>query len=227
VNPTVPQQTSARQGAKDAFSRLTALEKRLADQEQTSTRVLMAVNQAFGSLGKAVDDQAETVEAIVSLTGPDQVAQVIAELRATKLRQQAETTKAQISLALTEGKLLKAEVIGENSLVVGREVNKDGAELPPGYAAARVSALPPDNKERVMGHKVGDVVETKEGGKFTVQEVYDYAPPKPAETPAAPPPAAEPQVAASPAPVEPTPEQVPQPEPTPVAETSVAAPAQA
>lgn len=169
---------SARQGAKDSFSRLNAVEKRVTDVEQTLSKVLMAINQVLGQLGKNLDEVAETVEALVNLTGPEQVAQAIAEIRATKLRQNADQTKAKVAEMVANGTLVKAEAVtGEKSLIVGREVQADGAEIPPGYAAVRFTQLKPDYREKLTGKKVGDTMDTESGGKFTVNEVYEFVPP--------------------------------------------------
>lgn len=223
MNATQP--TSARQGAKDAFSRLTAVERRTTDLEQSLSKVLVAFNQVLGNLGKAVDDTAETQEALVNLTGPEQVAQAIAELRATKQRQQTEDTKAKVALMVTEGKLLKAEAItGEKNLIVGKEVLKDGQEIPPGYAAIRFQQLKPDFREKMMGKKVGEAVETENGGNFTIQELYEFAPQP--EMPATPEQAGMVVPTAADAPPAPTASAPTDAAPAPVAEAT-AAPAQA
>lgn len=200
MNPVTP--ISNRQSAKDAFGRLTSLEKRVADVEQTISRVLMAVNQVIANLNKDVGDVAEKLEAVVSILGPDEVAQAVGELRAQALRDAAEKTKADIAKAVTEGKLLKAEAVtDEKSLIVGKEVQKDGTEVPPGYSAVRFLQLKPEYRTKLTGKKVGDVIETENGGNFTILELYEVVPPPaPEAAPAAPAAAAPAQPAEAPAP---------------------------
>ena len=168
---------SARQNAKDAMGRLNSVEKRITDVEQTLQKVLMAVNQVLGQLGKSLDETAEVVGAHTSMLGAEEVAMTIAETRAANIRDQAEKTKAEIIKMISENKLLKSETVtGANSLIVGKEVLANGTEIAPGYAAVRFTQLKPDYQEKLNGKKVGDIVETEKGGNFTIQELYELAP---------------------------------------------------
>jgi hypothetical protein len=180
--PTLPtnqaqRQDSLRAKAKTAMERLDSIENQVKDVQQSLPRVLVAVNNALAQLGQQLAEMREYVDGIIGVVGAAEVSQVIAENRATRMKEQAEQTKLDITKALEEKRLVAADKVSENSLVVGSEVDKAGLEIPPGYAAVRFATLSEqDYKDKLLNQPVGTVLETKQGGKFTVNAIYDFVP---------------------------------------------------
>lgn len=185
--PTLPsnqaqRQDSLRAKAKTAMERLDTIENQVKDVQQSLPRVLVAVNNALSQLGQQLSEMREFVDGIIGVVGTSEVSQAIAENRATRMKEQAEQTKLDIVKAIEDKRLVVADKVSDKSLVVGSEVDKSGVEIPPGYAAVRFATLSEQEyKDKLLNQAVGAVIDTKQGGKFTVNAIYDFVPVEPAQ----------------------------------------------
>lgn len=197
MSNTLERQLSLRKKAASLAERLDVVEAQQDDMQKTLPQLAMGFNDSFQRLSNRQDTLEETVDALVGLMGVAEVQRVIQETRLNKMKTAAEQTKANIAKAVAEGKLAKAEKIGEKTLIVGRETKADGVEIPPGYAAMSFSQVKKDYKEKFLGQAVGFLFDTEAGGKFEVQELYEAVtpPPTPEAVPAAPEATAAPEAA--------------------------------
>lgn len=180
-NTPTPPKMGVRARERNALERIAQLEKDL-------TQVVGSVQQALNQLGGRLGSLGETLDALVELTaGVEQVQSQIESSRALRAQAQADAAKAALEKALADGVLLTAEKISENSILTGSETDKDGNVRPPGYIQLQFGGIKPEFQEKLKGQGVGFVLETEEGGKFTVTGVYEANPnPPKAEEQAAP-----------------------------------------
>lgn len=169
-------QMSQRKQVKSALERIEAL-------EQTVPQIVMGVNQAFNQQGQRQEQLAAIVEAVVELFGAETVDAKIREIADRKVLQNLAKAQEALKEGLEKGEVLKAETINEKSLVVGREIDKDGNPVFPGRVQLTFSAIKPAFQEKLKGQAAGFSVETENGSKFEVLEVYDVVEKK-AEAPA-------------------------------------------
>ncbi len=109
------------------------------------------------------------------------------ELKEKQQTQEMEAKKAQLEALVAEGRLVKANVIKESSVVVGREITKEGVSIHPGRFQMPFAEIAPQFQEQLLGKGTDSKLEIPNHGTFEVQEVYDFVTPVPAaivETPA-------------------------------------------
>lgn len=81
-------------------------------------------------------------------------------------------------LMVSQGILVAQEVVGDDSFVVGSELNEDGTVANPRLQFA-LFALQQELRDKIKGSKVGDVLTLQEGKlKFKVIENYQIQQPK-------------------------------------------------
>lgn len=173
---TMDRQMSLRKKAASAMERLDVVEAQVDDMQKTLPQLAIGMNDAVNRLSGQFNDHNETLDALIGLVGVNAVQAAIQEARLNRMKTAAETTKANITKAVADGKLAKADKIGEKTLIVGRETKADGTEIPPGYAAMSFSQVKKDYKEKFLGQAAGFVFDTEAGGKFEVQELYEAVP---------------------------------------------------
>lgn len=171
----------------NALQRLDAL-------EQTMGGIVQGVNNALNQLQQQLAGFSETLGALVQSIGQDEVERLMVENRAERGRQLVESEKAGLAAMLAAGDVVAGEKVTEKSLLVGRELDKDGVVAPPGRAQTAFSRIEPGFQAGLLGQAVGFALDLPTGGKFVVDEIYEVV-----DRPAAPP-AAAPET--TPAPVE-------------------------
>lgn len=144
--------------------------------------VLQAMRQTFGIVDTRLQNTEDVVNALIILVGKEDVEKKVQELQIERLEAKAGTEKAALDAAVTANQVVVADVIGDRSVIVGSEVDKDGKQLYPSRVQLLFPTVKDDYKERLRGAKAGDVIETPVGSKFTILEVYDIVlnPPPPA-----------------------------------------------
>lgn len=175
-----------------AFQMLQALEKRVDALDEFKVDVLRAMKHTFVVVEQRLQNLEDILEAVVVMLGRELVEKKVQDLHIEKLETRAAADKIALELALKEGRVAPSDVVGEKSVVVGSEVDRDGVPLHPLRVQQLWQAIQsPEMKEKLLGKKVGDVIETSIGTKFTVNEVYDItmkaeaaaADPRPVEVP--------------------------------------------
>ncbi len=149
--------------------------QRLDDLEDKFDKLLMIMNQGFGSLEGRLAQQDEVLTSTVICVGKDQVTSKIVELR--KARRDAEIAKQKevLAKAVEVGVISKVEQIAEESLIIGKETDKDGKDTNP-FVEVLYSTLLPEYQEKMLLKGVGEKLETPAKGTFEVVEIYQPAP---------------------------------------------------
>lgn len=160
-----------------ASQRIENLERSVMSTYQTldmMVRDLTVLKDAVKLLGNKVDSVVKGVNAGGPLTD-EVISRFMIENNVVEL-------KEKVSQLITQGVLVAQDSITESSFLVGREVSEDGIVLNPRLQFA-LSALAKELQAKLLGHKVGDLVELQEGKlKFEVSEVYSIqAPQEPTE----------------------------------------------
>lgn len=158
---------SLRQKTRSALDRIDAV-------ESTINELVSSLNNVIQQLNARLSDTAEKLQALTDVVGPEKVSEAMRALVLAKAEKQAAAAKEALDDAIGKGQLVAATVIGENSLVVGREFDKDGNLIPPGRIQLTFGGIKSEFQEQLRGQGFGFTVETPVGGKFEVLEVYDF-----------------------------------------------------
>jgi hypothetical protein len=116
----------------------------------------------------------ETIAAIKVVVGEKGIDDAIKAARIERAEARSAAEKAALETQLSSGALVKADVISEQSVVVGKEVTADGEVIPPGRVQLIFGQFLPEFQEKLKGQSVGTTVDTPVGGKFEVTEIYDF-----------------------------------------------------
>jgi hypothetical protein len=146
--------------------------------EEFREELLRAVRQTFAVVEQRLQNLEETAEALVNKVGRDDVEEEVKRLHIERLEAKSEQEKAALDAAIKQGQIVETDAIGELSVVVGSEVDKDGNKLYPSRVQLLYATLKPEYKEKLLGAKVGEVVVTPFESKFTVLAIYNVVDPK-------------------------------------------------
>ena len=150
----------------------TALE-RIDQLENTLAALLKGTQEALGRSQADVVNVSEYLDVVIDMVGPEQVQKVIKERKAEKTRQETEASKALLTAALASGEYIATGVITEDSLVAGRQWNKAGDPVPPGFFQVHSKDFAPDFKPLLMGQAQGAEIDLGEKGKVIIDGVYE------------------------------------------------------
>jgi hypothetical protein len=167
--------------------------ERLKALEDFRGEILRAVRKTFNEVEQRMRGMEEVNEALVNLAGREAVEEEVKRLYIEHAEAKSAMEGKALEAGLAAGKLAVSEIVGDMSVVVGSEVDKDGNQLYPSRAQLLFATLRPEYQEKLRGGKVGDVVVTPFQSKFTILAIYDILPQAP--------PAAGQQVPAVPLPV--------------------------
>jgi hypothetical protein len=163
--------------------------ERIESLEMDVPRLVSGVNQGFSALENRLRTIDQNLGAVIELIGQDAVSQKVQENLIKQAEQLSAAQAEGLAKALKDGRVVIVETIGEKSVIVAKKTDKDG-NIEPGTGRQQMEfkQIIPSFKEKFLGAKVGLVVETPDGGKLEVTEVYDLVdpPPAPANTDAAP-----------------------------------------
>lgn len=173
MSNNIVKQISQRKQVKSAIERIDALEQEL-------PRLVMGVNEALSNHAQRTAELASIVEAVVELFGSEVVDAKIKEISDRKVLANLDAAEKNLEKAKGAGEAVKADAIDSKSLIVGREFDKDGNVVFPGKAQLTYEAIKPEFQKKLLGQSAGFQVETPNGGKFEVLEVYKIIE-KPAE----------------------------------------------
>jgi len=182
---------SLRQRTKNAIERLDAI-------EQSITQVIAAVNQSLGNMNQQISGAVEVLDAAVQLLGVEAVQTQVVQNRRDRLKEEADRQAAQVEELKKQGLIVAADKVGEKSLLVGREFGKPtevtdeqgqtqtkpGEVIWPGRSQLRFAQIAKEIGEKMLGQPVGFQVDTPQGGKWEILEIYEIVEKKPEDTPA-------------------------------------------
>jgi hypothetical protein len=166
-----------KQLAKAALNKSVGALQRLDAVEKAQQQILLAVRQTFGLIDARLGGQQSSLNALITLFGRDTVEQEIVRQKVEELEGTAVKEKAGFDQAVEEGKLVKADIVGPRTVIVGHEVDGDGRDLHPLRVQMLFGMLKPEFQPAYKDHRVGDVIETPINTKFTINELWDVVPP--------------------------------------------------
>lgn len=171
---SVPTKPGVRARERNALERIEAVENDLGFLGNNFTVFTQSVESALTEIDHTVGNLLEVVDALVAELGPEVVAKRISDARREKAEKDAKAAQEAVSVAVTDGTIRQVDLVGEYSLIVGREVTKDGEVVPPGYAQLRMASIKPEFREKFLNQCVGTKIETAEGmNTFEIVEIYD------------------------------------------------------
>jgi hypothetical protein len=170
------------------LDRLAALEEQVTELSQKSQTTIQefaqAVAQELQSVKGAASNIVEVVNAIIALNSDSSFEQKVqAHIESERKKRNEEASaraKALLESLVQAGALTPVNVIAENSVVVGREFNKEGVLTGTGRAQVRYNQFVPEAQKQLLGQGPGFVVHV-DNGSFEVTEIYDPSEPKAVE----------------------------------------------
>ena len=158
--------------------------------EQFREEILRAMRQTLSAVEARLQSLEEINEALVNLQGRTQVEEEVKRLYIERAEQKSALEQKALEAAISSGRVKEAEVIGDLSLIVMSEVDKEGNKLYPSRSQMLLATIDKEHQAKFRGAKKGDVLETPVGSKLTILDIYDIVPPaqqpKVAATPPAP-----------------------------------------
>jgi hypothetical protein len=177
------------------------IEKQLGPQvkatEELSQGIANFIEKQLGPQVNALNNTSqgiiEIVNALVVLGGDGFESKVQAQVekqRKERLQKEVDAQKAALQKLVEQGVLVPAATIGEKTIVVGRELDKDKNPVGRGYVQVEFGQFTLEMKGQLAGNSAGFVAALPENnGFFEVLEAYDFketpAPATASETPAA------------------------------------------
>lgn len=150
-----------------ASQRLDNLEQALMSLYQTAdnmARDLLMVKEAIKLLGNKLDAVVKAANGNEGIND-EVIAKLMVQNNVDELKNRVENMK-------TQGFLAAEETVTDNSFVVGREVDENGAVVNPRLQFT-MTALPKETSEKIKGSKAGDIITLQEGKlKLEVLETY-------------------------------------------------------
>jgi hypothetical protein len=166
-----PPKQGVRARERNALERIAALEGDLSG-------LMSGVQGAITELEKRILGASEVIDALVRIVGQETVEAAVLAARDERAATQATQAKEGLDKAIAAGQVVSGTVIGENSIIVGVENDKDGNPVKPGYIQLSMLGVKPEFKEKMLGESVGFKFDTVDGNTFTVNGVYESVPQK-------------------------------------------------
>ncbi len=171
------------------MSKVPTILERINALESTLTQVQRSTDGNLNQFRSALSNVVEVVSALVEVSGgkdlDDKVQAKLQERQDAKAAAEAQKAKDVLKQLVDAGTLAVADTITEESIIIGREFDKEGNVVAPGYVQVQFSQFVEDAKKALLGQGPGFVYETN-GTKFEVTDVYVFAPQKPMELQKAP-----------------------------------------
>ena len=149
---------------------------RLKSLEDFKSEILRAIRQTFAAVEQRLQNLEEINEALVNVVGRTPVEEEVKRAHIERVEKKAATEAAALEAAYKAGKIVDAEEVGDMSVIVGSEVDKDGNKLYPSVVQLLFMTLVKEYQDQIRGKKAGDVIETPFGSKFTVSKVFNVNP---------------------------------------------------
>ncbi len=162
---------------KGALERIKGLEESLQQTVQAVNQTLNLIDTRF----RAIEEQLSAIVTMVDKAnkssinlagGACTVAEEIERARGAKRAAQVDAAKKALEAGVASGDIAVVETIGEKSVIVGHERNKDGTDKPQARSQILFTTVKPEFQDKLRGKGIGTIIES-ESGTFEVLEVYD------------------------------------------------------
>lgn len=166
-------QLSLREKTKSALERIGTL-------EENAENLGKALERELGKMFNRLDNLEETLAAVTKSIGRDVVDALVVDARKEKQTVQADQAKTEIAKLVEQKVLVPAETVGEDSFIVGHDVDAEGNVVHPGFGHVHFRQVDPKHQETVKGAKPGTAIPTgAEGSKaaFVIDEIFTFVPP--------------------------------------------------
>jgi hypothetical protein len=147
--------------------------KRLLDIEADLTGLVDALNKSLTLVEQRLTTLDEVSNAVVSVLGVELVQAAITASHVKKAKADADAQAKALLMAVDKGLVIKSELLTEKSVIVGRELDKDGNEVPPGRVQMLYGQIKEEFRAALLGKPVGTQIDTPVGGKFEVVDLYE------------------------------------------------------
>ncbi|CAB4127277.1 hypothetical protein UFOVP75_116 [uncultured Caudovirales phage] len=148
--------------------------ERIGDLEQVIANIVDGVNRGFTQIDTTVNGHTNLLEALIEAVGGAETVQKILDRRhLEKETEKVAHAKAWVAAQVEAGTLAKAEVIGEQSLVIGTEFDAEQKPIGPGYLQVQVPTLSDDLKTQLVGKAIGTRAATSTGTFLEVTDIYN------------------------------------------------------
>jgi uncharacterized protein YoxC len=159
----------------NAIQRVEALEGQV-------TSIIDSTNKALDDIHQKLARLQQQVLAVCDVVGQDAVSAKVVENMTNNDLVRTQNLTARTAEAVANGELKVAEVIGDSSMLVMVEKDKEGNPLRSGSRQhMAVPQILQPFRSQLLGKGVGETITSESGHTFTVVEVYDIVP---AATPA-------------------------------------------
>jgi hypothetical protein len=115
---------------------------------------------------------------VVEVVGRETVTEKITELVQAEQSKESENGKRQLESLVGQGVLVKGVSVSKKSVIVGREMDKEGKVIHPGRFQLVFEEIAPAFQEKLLDKTAGFTLELPERGTLEIQEVWDFAPPQ-------------------------------------------------
>lgn len=155
---------SLRQQGRNLDARLSSLEKAFED--------LVNGLEPLSSMPSRLTNVEEVLEATAHLIGQEKVAALVAELKKTRRETEIQAEKMAIVEGTTNGYVVAADAVTEDSLIVLHETMPNGEDVMGGRVQVGFRELTDNFKNELLGKSVGYESSTPRGGKIVIKEIY-------------------------------------------------------
>jgi uncharacterized protein YoxC len=166
----------ASKNVRNAVQRVEALEERTDVLGKDLGQIADSANKVFGDINRELTTIKELLRAVAEVAGMDAVEQVVTQNRTKDDELNTQKMAEQIDSGLSNGDLVPATEVRENSLIVFLEKDKDGKSLQ--FGARKhfmASQLLPEFRAQLANKGIGATVTAQNGNVFEVTAVYDVA----------------------------------------------------
>ena len=152
--------------------RITSVEERATGLEENFTRFLIGVSQRLDRNDERLGLLEENAEALKELNGVEEVNRLIIQRRVERMRAEATIEKARLDEGLADGYILTAEKVTDDSILVGRYLDKDGVPIEPGWVQLATPKVQPQFRLLLLDQPAGTKIDIPNGNKFELLSIY-------------------------------------------------------
>ena len=167
-----------------------SIQKQIADLRKQLGEMASVMQYAMSEVqksGQRLSQITAVLNGVVEVVGQEDVQAAVTAQGEAIAKEQAENAKASLAKAVEAKKLLVEDVITEDSIIEAVEFDEKGAAIPPGYFQFGFASLVPALKEKWLGKKKGEKLDTAtDGHTAEVLGIYKPNPEPPKEVAPAP-----------------------------------------